>query len=396
MNLTKLIEKLASFETTGLPFISIYLNAQANGQGRDEYQIWLKNEFRENSTDFEDESQELQSFSEIEEKINLFLEKEVEDSANGIAIFASLNGDFFETVQLDEPFPNNRFFMFSRPHIFPLVRIKEQNPKYLALWADTNKADIYIFGGENIINLENETEAKVEEIKNEKTNRSQVGGWSQARYQRHVENYHLQHAKETVEEVERLMREQKIEHLILCGDETGVIPILKDQFSKAAEEKLVSVLNLSQYATEEEIRQKTREVMGIDNAVRDQEKVERMFNAAKAAAGLGTIGVDKTLAALSNGQVEELIISSTFDAIKYKNKDVKKVLEDYAPGDDNSNLDELPEVSEKRQIGDELLIRALNSSAKICFIEDESLLKDAGGVGAVLRYNINATANRTA
>lgn len=393
MNLTKLIEKLAVFETSS-PFLSIYLNTQVNGQGREEYRAWLKNEFREKSNEFENESEELQNFAETEKRINDLLENEIDDETNGIAIFASMTNDFFETVQLDEPFPNNRFFIFSRPHIFPLVRIKEQNPKYLTLWADTNKADIYIFGGDKTVIGNNENDVKVETIQNEKTNRSQVGGWSQARYQRHIENYHLQHAKETVEEVEKLMREQKIEHLILCGDETGVIPILNEQFSKAAEEKLVSVLNLSQYATEEEIRQKTREVMGIDNAVRDQEKVERMFNAAKSAAGLGALGVDKTLAALSNGQVEELVISSNFDAIKYKNKDVKKVLEDYAPGDDNSNSDDLPEVSEKRQIGDELLIRALNSAAKICFIEDESLLKDAGGVGAVLRYNINATANR--
>jgi peptide chain release factor subunit 1 len=393
MNLTKLIEKLANYEAIDAPFISLYLDAQANQNGRDEYQIWLKKEISENGGDFAEDSPESQNYQATIEKIQQFLDDEADESANGIAVFASLDGEFFETAQLDEPFPNNRFFMFARPHIFPLVRLVEQNPKYLALWADTNKADIYIFGGENIINTEVETSSKIEEIQNEKTNRSQVGGWSQARYQRHVENFHLQHAKETVAEVEKLMRERKIEHLILCGDETGVIPILKEQFSKSAEEKLVSTLSLSQYASMDEIRQKTREAMGIENAVRDKERVERMFNAAKSAAGLGTLGVEKTLAALSNGQVQELIIASSFDAIKYNTKEVKKVLEDYAPGDDNSGDDELPEATEKRQIGDELLIRALNSAAKICFIEDESLLKETGGVGSVLRYNMNATAN---
>jgi peptide subunit release factor 1 (eRF1) len=108
---------------------------------------------------------------------------------------------------------------------------------------------------------------------------------------------------------------------------------------------------------------------------------------------MGTLGVEKTLAALSNGQVQELVLSSDFDAIKYNPKDVEQVLEDYAPGDDNSATDELPQVQEPRQIADELIIRALNSAAKIIFIEDESLLEEAGGVGAVLRYNINATAN---
>ena len=72
---------------------------------------------------------------------------------------------------------------------------------------------------------------------------------------------------------------------------------------------------------------------------------------------------------------------------------MKRVLRDYAPGDDNSTSDELPKVREPRQIADELIVRALNSAAKIKFIEDESLLKEAHGVGSVLRYNMNATGN---
>lgn len=393
MNLTNTIEKLAAFEPNGGKFISIYLDAKANQNGRDEYRAWLKTQFFEYSVQFENNEEKERNYLKIQERVNNFLETEADESANGIAIFASGGGDdLFETVQLDEPFPNNRFFVFDRPHIFPLVRIVEQNPKYAVLWADTNKADIYIFGGENTLNVETETSAKVEEIQGEKTKSSQAGDWSQARYQRHIENFHLQHAKETVEELEKVMRDGKIEHLVLCGDEATIMPILRPQLSKETDEKVFAVLNMSQYASEQEIREQTREAIGIENAVKDKERVERVFNTAKAAAGLGTLGVEKTLVALSNGQVEELVISADFDAIKYNAKSVEKVLEDYAPGDDNSASDELPEASEKRQIGDELIIRALNSAAKIVFIEDASLLEEAGGVGAVLRYNMNAMA----
>ena len=318
---------------------------------------------------------------------------ETDAAANGIAVFAASGGsDFFETVQIDEPFPDNRLLVSDRPHLFPLVRMVEQNPRYAVLWADSNKADIYVFGGENTLNVEIETEAKVEEIQGDKTGRTKVGGWSQARYQRRIENFQLQHAKETVEELEKLMSRAKIEHLVLCGDETAIMPVLRPQLSKETEESVVAVLNMSQYDSEQEIREKTREAMGIENAVKDKECVERVFNAAKSAAGLGTLGVEKTLAALSNGQVEELVISSGFDAIKYNTKKVEKILDDYAPGDDNSASGDLPEADEKRQIADELIIRALNSAAKIVFVEDESLLQEAGGVGAVLRYNMNATA----
>lgn len=394
MNLNKLVEKLAAFEPNGAKFISIYLDAQAGQNGRDEFQTWLKTQFFEYGIQFENNAERERKYSEMQERINRFLENEKDDAANGIAIFAAVGDeDFFETVQLDEAFPNNRFFVFDRPHLFPLVRIVEQNPKYAVLWADTNKADIYVFGGENTLNVETETSAKVEEIQGEKTNRSQVGGWSQARYQRHIENFHLQHAKETVEELEKIMRDGKIEHLVLCGDEATIMPILRPQLSKETDEKVIAVLNMSQYASEAEIREQTREAIGIENAVKDKECVERVFNTAKSAAGFGTLGVEETLAALSNGQVKDLVLSANFEAIKYNTKEVEKVLEDYAPGDDNSTSDELPVAAEKRQIGDELIIRALNSAAKIVFIEDNSLLEEEGGVGAVLRYNMNTTAN---
>lgn len=394
MKLNDLVQKLAAFEPSGFPVVSLYLDAKANKNGRDEYEIWFRQEIANLSENYEEDSAEAQSIKQDIEKIQQFLETEADESANGIAIFACAGADdFFETAQLDVAFPNNRLFAFDRPHIFPLVRIVEQNPKYAVLWSDTNKADIYVFGGENTINIETETQAKVEEIENVVTQGTKVGGWSQARYQRHIANFHLQHAKETVEELERLLQQAKIEYLVLCGDERTIMPILRPQLSKPVEESVVETLNLNQYASEDEIREKTREVMDAQNAVKDQERVQRMYDAAKAAAGLGTMGVEDTLAALSNGQVEELIISSSFEAIKYSPKKVKKVLKAYAPGDDNSASDELPDVKESRQIGDELIIRALNSAAKIIFIEDDSLLKEANGVGAVLRYNINATAN---
>ena len=394
MKLNDLVQKLAAFEAGGFPVVSLYLDASANENGRDGYKTWLKTEIDQLIESYEEDSAEAESLKADIEKIQQFLENEVDESANGIAVFACGAADgFFETAQLDEAFPNNRIFAFERPHIFPLVRIIEQNPRYAVLWSDTNKADIYVFGGENTINVETGKQTKVEEIENIVTNRTQVGGWSQARYQRHIENFHLQHAKETVEGLEKLMRDEKIEYLVLCGDEATIMPILRPQLSKVVEQSIVGTFNLSQYASENEIREKTREVMTEQNIIKDQEKAQRMYDAAKAAAGLGAMGVEDTLAALSNGQVEELIISSSFDAIKYSPKKVEKVLNAYAPGDDNSTGDDLPDVKESRQIGDELIIRALNSAAKITFIEDETLLKEANGVGAVLRYNINATAN---
>jgi peptide subunit release factor 1 (eRF1) len=394
MKLTKLIKRLGTFEPDGFPFLSLYINAESDQTGRDNFGIWLKKELSEKGREFENDPDFAALYTSAEERITEYVENEVDASTNGIAIFTSLSDEkFFEAMQFSVPFPENQLFSLDRPHIFPLALALDQNPEYAVLWADTNKADIYIFGGENRIQADNVEDPKVENIENVVTGRSKAGGWSQGRFQRRIENFHLQHAKETVAELETLMREKDIDHLVLCGDEATIIPVLRSQMSKELEPKIIATLNLSQYDSVDQIRTETLKSMGIDNAVKDKEQVERLNDAANAAAGLGSLGVEATLRALANGQVEELVISSNIDAIVYQPKRIEKILNEYAAGEDSSSVEAEPEVEIAGALADELILKAINTDAKIIFIEDESLLEDAGGVGAILRYNMNATAN---
>jgi len=63
MKLNNLMQKLAAFEPGSFPFLSIYLNAEAGEQGRDEYDIWLRKELSEQAKNYADESAEAQSFN---------------------------------------------------------------------------------------------------------------------------------------------------------------------------------------------------------------------------------------------------------------------------------------------------------------------------------------------
>jgi len=393
MKLINLIKRLGAFEPDGFPFISLYANTEANETGHENYRVWLKKELAARSGAYRENAFEAERFAAAAGRINDYLENEADVSANGIAIFTSLGDEiFFEAVQLNVAFPENLFFGFDRPNIFPLARAVWRNPKYAVLWADTNKADIYVFGGENRIRTDSQANERVENIQNRVTHRAHVGGWSQARYGRHIDNFHLRHAKETVSELEELMREKSIDQLILCGDEATIMPILRPQLSKAVEEKVIGTLHLSQYDSPEEIREKTLEIVRSEKAKRDKKQVERVFDAANAAAGMGAIGLEATLAALSAGQVQELVISADLDAITYGPGDVERIWNDFVPGDDKSSVETMPITQIAGEVADQLIVRALNSDAKIFFIDDAALLKDAGGVGSVLRYSMNARA----
>lgn len=394
MKITNLIETLASSEPDGYPFLSIYINAEPGSNGRDTFPIWLKSQLSEQGQQYKENEAELDRYNKVVEQINRFVDDEVDPAANGIAIFASIgDSKVFEAVQLEVPFAENQFFNYDRPHIFPLARAVHENPRYAVLWADTNKADIYIFGGENRIRTDSNLKDNVENIQNTVTQRSQAGGWSQQRFQRRMENFHLQHAKEVVSEIEEIMKKVDVEHLVLCGDEATIMPILRPQLSKPLEEKVIATLNMSQYDSEEEIYEKTKEAVGVETATRQASAVERMNDAAKAAAGMGTLGLEDTLRALANGQVQELFVSSDLNSIDYSKREVEKILDEYQPGDDKVPVDTPPIVSIPGEVADQLIIRAITTGAKINFIKDESLLSEAGGVGAILRYNINATAS---
>lgn len=384
-SLSKLIEKLAAFEPQQAPFISIYLNAQANEHGRDNFGVWLKKEFSEAGADFSDATEQSESFKADVEKITAFVD-EIRPEANGAAIFACAGANFFRTAQFAATLDDNRFYVFDRPYIFPLARLIGQNPRFAVVQADTNKASIYVFGGDMALKAENADEsAEVESIQNVKTQRQSQGGWSQQRFQRRIENFHDQHAKEVISTLEKLVRDEEIEMIVLAGDEARAIKDLRNNLSQQLEGKIVAEISNNQYSSEIELYEAAKAEIEKYDREQDREAVARLVNA-KESSELGTYGVSKTLEALSNGQVEELLILSDTSRIRYNEENVEQVLENYAPGDDNSANDALPDTSEKRQILDELIVRAYNSSARIRFVEETSLLMAIGGVGAVLRY----------
>jgi peptide subunit release factor 1 (eRF1) len=83
----------------------------------------------------------------------------------------------------------------------------------------------------------------------------------------------------------------------------------------------------------------------------DSEKVERLIGDYRSG-GLAVVGVQDVLAALAKGQVEEVLLSTSFSG-------------------------EQPET---------ILAQARQTGARFRLIEDAPLLAGVGGVGASLRY----------
>lgn len=374
------LSKLLDAQSGSEPYISLYLNTEPNENGKKEFDIFLKKQLSDHMAVLEQGSAKRDAFQSDSDQINEFVES-LDPSVRGVAIFASsANNNFFQTYEFAVPFEENEIHVFERPFIFPLVRLIDQHPMFAAVAADTNSAHIFVF--------KHAETARRETIQNTKTNRSEVGGWSQMRYQRHIENFHQQHAKEVIGELEKLVSRDHIEHVVLAGDEAVIIPLLRAEMSDELTKKVVATLPLNINTPEHEVSEAARQALAEALSKQEKELIENLFEV-NYDEGVGVTGFEKTLSALLNGQVQELYLSSNLDDIAFNREDVKVLLKDYAPG----LHDEMPDTRERELMIDELIRQAAMSADEIRFIGDEHLLKTAGGVGAILRYQAKGVSN---
>jgi peptide chain release factor subunit 1 len=201
------------------------------------------------------------------------------------------------------------------------------------------------------------------EVESPKLRRTDMGGWSQARYQRHVDQHRAEHTREVVDALERIVREERIDHVAIAGNEAAMA-LLRAQLTKPLAALVAELPGVDVGASDAEILRQTLEIMPELEARDDAERVARMYDAYRAG-GLAMIGLAGTRAALDNGQVHELLLVASADHLE---------------GPDGA------------AVADELVAKARQTDARVTFIEEAALLAEAGGVGAILRYRLQRRA----
>ena len=298
------LARLVAFEPTTFPVLSVYLNTQSDQHGRTpEVTPYLHREFKALARTWAPGSPERHSFDRDVERIVSYATGKIDPAANGVAIFACWGAEeFFEAIQLTTPIEDNRVYVYNQPDLYRLARLDEQYPRYAAVLTDTNTARIFVFGLGHVIDAE--------EVKGKKVHRVKVGGWSQSRYQRRVGNAHQEHAKEVIERLAQIVREDKVSHIILAGDQV-VIPLLEEQLPREMV-PMVEVMKLDLHASEQDVLTATLAKLQEQEATTAAEKVDRLMQHYRAR-GLAVVGPQETLEALANGQVEELLISGALE-----------------------------------------------------------------------------------
>ena len=203
----------------------------------------------------------------------------------------------------------------------------------------------------------------------------------------------MQHAKEVVDALERIVARENIDAIIVSGDEV-IIPRLREQMPKHLAERIVDHLRFDRDAPIDEFIEASLEAMKRVHSQTEREKVEAAIGAYRAG-GLGVVGPENTLDALGKGQVDELLISAGMHALQpvgagagtRSTASLQAVLPETAVQPVTAG--EAAQVgTETVRLAEELVTKAAQTAARITFVEDPNLLARYGGVAALLRFKI--------
>lgn len=129
------------------------------------------------------------------------------DGASGLAIFACQPADLFEVIRLPEPV-EQQAHLGDEPFVAPLAAIGPDE-RWAVLLVDKRVARI--FAGPPT------AAAEVHTIDDETHGRHRTGGWSQARYQRSIDEEVSDHLRHVAEDLFRMHEREPFDHLLLAG-----------------------------------------------------------------------------------------------------------------------------------------------------------------------------------
>ena len=382
-NLIPLMEELSALPSTAHPFLSMYLDLKPDGSGRRPALQLMEQELDRISERLPAHGAERESFDADRERIVQYVGADAPTDTSSVAIFACHGEGVWHSVPLYAPV-ETYVVADSYPHLFQLARMQDDYEPYAVVMADSQKSRIFV------VALNRALQAGASEA-SEPVNRTEVGGWSQARYQRHVDNIVKLQTKDIAEQLSKTVRHYDIEHIILAGN-NAIRGTVREVLPKELEEKVLDWVNLDMTASVDEMLAAVEPL--ITQAERDQEAgdVDTLEAQVNTIGGLGVAGVEATAEALSKGQVRLLIMLEGFQAPGSRNPQSGFLYSGMQTIDpyDGTQL----EVVDLKEA---FTARAMQQGATIQVVETNQYLEDHDGVGALLWYRDDqARANEVA
>lgn len=224
------------------------------------------------------------------------------DGAQGLAVFAASLDNYWRTLSLPEPVPDmvkvgNAFYLA------PLVPLVTRADGTIVAVVGREQGQLYRLRAGRL--------EEIAEHYDEQPGQHDQGGWSQGRYQRHLEKLVQEHLKGVAEEIDRSRRRLHSPKLVLvCAEEMR--SEFTDALSNEAREALVGWTHSQSNAGPAELLEAVLPVLEAAQAKDEAETIERWREEA-GRNGRAASGWEQTLEAASDARVELLLFQEGVD-----------------------------------------------------------------------------------
>ena len=371
------LRRLSELDTGGASVLSVYVDLDPSEFATaDARSSAISSAVSAASQAVEEDERELShdqriALREDVELVRDYLESADFDGTEGVAVFAAGSAGLFETLHL--PFPvDNAVVVDAAPHVAPLT-FQSEGDWYVAL---VSRADArFLRGGPQGLTEEGRVSDDVH-------GRHDQGGWSQARFQRSVDQDAKRHLERVAKALGQRHRRQPFQHLLVGGPEDAY-----SDFVELLDQELSGMLagrvdgTDVEVATPDQVAEAAAPAMEEHERNRQDELIgrldERLGRGERAAAG-----GDDVLAALNEQRVEALLLDAGLSAPGAQCPScgwIGSVTEGNCPADE-TQLEARPNVL------DLAIERALAQDARVVRLRERPELESHGGIAAVLRF----------
>jgi peptide chain release factor subunit 1 len=304
-------------------------------------------------------------------RIQDYYEREfTREGARGLAVFIAGLDNVWRPLALTEPVRDD-VKVGRTLYLAPLVPLIGRGEGAVVVVVGRERGRFYRLRGGRLEELVDHTE--------EQPGQHDQGGWSQARYQRHIETLVHDHLKEVAEELDRVVRRLHGPQVVVISSEETRADF-DDLLSKDAAAAIVGWTHAEAHAQAPELLELATPVLERWRAEQEQAALERWREEA-GRDGRAAAGWEQTLEAASDGRVDLLLFQDGADHPAVRCPRCGRVaLEDGKCPLDGTSM-------ERSEEGLDLAVhQTLIHGGSVWAVQHRQDLEPVEGIGALLRY----------
>jgi peptide chain release factor subunit 1 len=367
------LKEIASLDKKDGYFVSLYLNVDPMFNKKGDYVVHLKNMLKDTV-----ESLDKNVYKKVQDdlgRIDKFVLANKRMFKKGLAILSSSVNSFWKEYHLAIPVKNN-LIVDKTPYVKPLMDILDNYPGYAVLLVGKESARIFVTHLREIVEY---GEIHTPDV----PGKHKKGGWfalSQSHYERHIDYHVGMHLKEVVGKLDSFLSGEYIGRLILGGSDEAV-SMVRNILPKTILDRVIGTVKIEMVAKVPEVLAKVEPLVIEYEKNKETETVDALITGTMKNKN-AVLGLEDVLHALHQQKVMKLVFLKELKASGYSCNSCGYLTA--------QKVDNCPYCKGRTEMVDYIVDlageKAIGQGAIVEVLTDDKKLKEAGGIGAFLRF----------